>query len=56
MYKVERRLLMGNFKLRVRNIYVYTNLEVKLKSSKKEEAIAEVNKICDEKNIRILSK
>ena len=50
MYKVERRLIMRNFKLRVRNIYVYTNLEVKLKSrTTREEANKEVEKMIDTK-------
>ena len=50
MYKVERRLIMENFKLRVRNIYVYTNLEVKLKSrTTREEANKEVEKMIDTK-------
>ncbi len=50
MYKVERRLIMENFKLRVRNIYVYTNLEVKLKTrTTKEEANKEVERMIDTK-------
>ena len=41
---------MGNFKLRVRNIYVYTNLEVKLKSrTTREEANKEVEQMIDTK-------
>lgn len=43
---------MGNFKLVVRNIYVNTNLEVRLKSrTTKEEANKEVERIIDKKGI-----
>ena len=43
---------MGNFKLVVRNIYVNTNLEVRLKSrTTKEEANKEVERIIEKKNI-----
>ena len=41
----------AHYELNVFNIPVNTNLEVKLKSNKKEEAIAEVKKICDEKKL-----
>ncbi len=41
----------AHYELNVFNIPVNTNLEVKLKSNKKEEAIAEVKKFCDEKNL-----
>ncbi len=41
---------MGNYKLRVRDIYVYTNLEVRLKSrTTKEEANKEVEKMIGSK-------
>ena len=43
---------MGNFKLLVRDIYVNTNLEVRLKSrTTKEEANKEVERIIDKKKI-----
>ena len=43
---------MGNFKLLVRDIYVNTNLEVRLKSRPtKEEANKEVERIIDKKKI-----
>ena len=43
---------MGNFQLIVRDIYVYTNLEVRLKSrTTKEEANKEVERIIDKKKI-----
>ena len=43
---------MGNFKLLVREIYVNTNLEVRLKSrTTKEEANKEVERIIDKKKI-----
>ncbi|MFP6637948.1 MAG: hypothetical protein VB778_04915 [Nitrospinaceae bacterium] len=43
---------MGNFKLVVRNIYVNTNLEVRLKSrTTKEEANKEVERIIEKKGI-----
>ena len=39
---------MGNFKLLVRDIYVNTNLEVRLKSrTTKEEANTEVERLID---------
>ena len=43
---------MGNFKLIVRDIYVNTNLEVRLKSrTTKEEANKEVERIIDKKRV-----
>ncbi len=43
---------MGNFQLIVRNIYVFTNLEVRLKSrTTKEEANKEVERIIDKKKL-----
>jgi hypothetical protein len=41
----------AHYDLNVGHILVNTNLEVPLKSKKKEEAIAEVKKMCSEKNI-----
>ena len=41
----------AHYDLNVGHILVNTNLEVLLKSKKKEEAIAEVKKMCSEKNI-----
>ena len=43
---------MANFKLKVRNVYVYTNLEVRLKSrTTKEEANKEVEQMIEKKEI-----
>ena len=43
---------MANFKLKVRNVYVYTNLEVRLKSrTTKEEANKEVERMVETKDI-----
>ena len=43
---------MGNFKLKARNIFVYTNLEVRLKSrTTKEEANKEVERMIDKRKI-----
>ena len=43
---------MGNFKLKVRNVYVHTNLEVRLKSrTTKEEANKEVERMIETKDI-----
>ena len=43
---------MSNLKIKVRNIYVYTNLEVRLKSrTTKEEANKEVERMIDKKKI-----
>ena len=41
----------AHYDLNVGHILVNTNLEVLLKSDKKDEAIAEVKKMCSEKNI-----
>ena len=41
----------AHYDLNVGHILVNTNLEVLLKSNKKDEAIAEVKKMCSEKNI-----
>ena len=41
----------AHYDLNIGNIQVNTNLETPLKSSTKEEAIAEVNKICVERNL-----
>ena len=43
---------MANFKLKVRNVYVHTNLEVRLKSrTTKEEANKEVERMVETKDI-----
>jgi len=43
---------MANFKLKVRNVYVHTNLEVRLKSrTTKEEANKEVERMVEKKDI-----
>ena len=43
---------MSNLKIKVRNIYVYTNLEVRLKSrTTKEEANKEVERMIDKKKL-----
>ncbi len=42
---------MSSLKLKIRDIYVYTNLEVRLKSrTTKEEANKEVERMIDKKN------
>ena len=43
---------MANFKLIVRNVHVYTNLEVRLKSrTMKEQANKEVEQMVDKKDL-----
>jgi hypothetical protein len=43
---------MGNFKLKVRNVHVYCNLEVRLKSrTMKEQANKEVERMVDKKDL-----
>lgn len=43
---------MANYKIKVRNIYVYTNLEVRLKSrTTKEEANKEVERMIDKRKL-----
>ncbi len=43
---------MANFKLKVRNVHVYTNLEVRLKSrTMKEQANKEVERMVDKKDL-----
>jgi hypothetical protein len=43
---------MSHFKLKIRNIYVYTNLEVRLKSrTTKEEANKEVERMVDKRKL-----
>ncbi len=47
-----RGLKMSSLKLKIRNIYVYTNLEVRLKSrTTKEEANKEVERMIDKKKL-----
>ena len=47
-----RGLKMANFKLKVRNVHVYCNLEVRLKSrTMKEQANKEVERMVDKKDL-----